>query len=85
MVDINYSTAKTIVFFHRNHLKSYQFDLRLQSRNWRNTTRRVATYKEITVPSQDGEMVRSSQGQLPQFQVITSIGSKTTNIDFNSL
>lgn len=26
MVGINYSTAKTIVFFHRNHGKSYQFD-----------------------------------------------------------
>lgn len=24
---INYLTAKTIVFFHKNHYKSYQFDL----------------------------------------------------------
>lgn len=27
MVGINYLTAKTIVFFHKNHYKSYQFDL----------------------------------------------------------
>jgi len=29
LVDINYSTAKTIIFFHRNHSKSYQFDFKI--------------------------------------------------------
>jgi hypothetical protein len=27
-VKINYSTAKTVIFFHRNHSKSYQFDFK---------------------------------------------------------
>lgn len=40
MVGINYSTAKTIIFFHRNNLKSYQFDL---ARNPR--AKRMAAFK----------------------------------------
>lgn len=79
MVDINYSTAKTIIFFHRNHLKSYQFDLRLQSRAWRAHTRRVAEYREV--PEESGVRGALVSG----VELVSSIGGKVGSIDLHDL
>ena len=78
IVEINYSTAKTIIFFHRNNLKSYQFDFRIQKRHQRNQNRVVASYKDITDQL-------NHQQNFEFIQVVSTIGSKTANIDFNSL
>lgn len=77
IVEINYSTAKTIIFFHRNNLKSYQFDFRIQKRHQRNN-RVTASYKNITDQL-------NNQQNTEFIQVVSTIGSKTANIDFNSL
>jgi hypothetical protein len=76
VVDINYSTAKTIIFFHRNHLKSYQFDLTRSSR-----AKRVAAYRDVTQIQQGGLETQN----IPRVQLVCSLGSKVANFDFNTL
>lgn len=47
MIGINYSTAKTIIFFHRNHGKSYQFDFQHDLAPEQLPQRIVATFRDI--------------------------------------
>jgi hypothetical protein len=75
VVGINYSTAKTIIFFHRNHLKSYQFDLARHSR-----AKRMAAFRELS-----GAELSALNPPSPQVQLVCSLGSKLANPDFNSL
>jgi hypothetical protein len=47
VVGINYSTAKTIIFFHRNQLKSYQFGFSTYPKIQKPQLKLAASYKLI--------------------------------------
>jgi hypothetical protein len=52
VVGINYSTAKTIIFFNRNHGKSYQFDFLHPPRPADpSPARPAASYRELPLPA----------------------------------
>ena len=78
IVDINYSTAKTILFFYRNGDKSYQFEFKKRQRDNKTTEKAMASFVDISFTRDDLPEILS-----PTFpiDIISTIGSRQHAIE----